>query len=336
MKILVIRFSSIGDIVLTSPVVRCLKLQLAAEVHFLTKERYRDLVVANPHIDKVFLIEDAISPAMTDLHRERYDYIIDLHKNLRTLVLRLGLRRRFKSFNKLNFRKWLLVNAKVNQMPDRHIVDRYLGAVRSLGVQNDGKGLDFFIPKGQEVKLAKEWKYLRKNKQSPFVVFAIGAAHATKRLPEDQIRTLCQSLDLPIVLLGGPAESAVGERLASELGAAVFNACGRWRLGQSASIIQQATVVISHDTGMMHIAAAFRKPLISIWGSTVPAFGMYPYVPEAVDSFEIHEVKGLRCRPCSKIGHDRCPKGHFQCMKNQSMEKLAGSVRKKWSVANGF
>lgn len=330
MKILIVRFSSIGDIVLTTPVARCLKTQLGAEVHFLTKEGYADLLVANPHIDKLYLIRDSISPALTDLHRERYDYIVDLHNNLRTLLLRLGLRRRFLSFQKLNWQKWLLVNAKINRLPDRHIVDRYLDAVRKLGVQNDGQGLDAYVPKGQKVRPAHLFPYLKKTRQKHYLAIAIGAAHATKRLPEEKLIELCQSLDLPIILLGGAAEAAQGERIAAACGARVFNACGQLSLGQSASVLQQARVVISHDTGMMHLAAAFRKPLLSVWGSTVPSFGMYPYFPTTVQKYDIVEVAGLSCRPCSKIGFDRCPKGHFRCMKDQSVESLVGRVRRHW------
>ncbi len=308
---------------LTTPVVRCLKKQLDADVHFLTKKPFAAILESNPYCDKVYTFENDLEASLINqLQSEQYDWIIDLHHNLRSLRLKWTLRKPSRSFNKLNLEKWLLVNSGWNWLPDRHIVDRYMDTVTHLGVQYDGEGLDYFIP--QEVSLPAGTL-----PEAPFVAFAIGATHATKRLPEDKIMTICQSLQQKVVLLGGNAEAAEGQRIAEACGPHVINLCGRLSLHQSALAAKLAETVITHDTGLMHMAAALRKPIVSIWGSTVPSFGMYPFYPTGMQKNTSIEVKNLPCRPCSKIGHARCPKGHFRCMQNQDISAIMGSINKQ-------
>ncbi|MBI1224573.1 MAG: glycosyl transferase [Bacteroidetes bacterium] len=317
-KILVIRFSSIGDIVLTSPVVRCLKQQLGAEIHYLTKLQYLSLLESNPYIDRIFTIKKNISEVLPELRLQHYDYVIDLHKNLRTFQVRFGLFFGIKwlAFNKLNLKKWLLTSLKINWLPEVHIVDRYLAAVAPLGVKNDGLGLDFFF---SDATVASTFL-----PNAPYLAFAIGAQYQTKRLPFAKIVEICQMIGRSIVLLGGTSEAAEGENIAEQAGPHVINLCGKLSLQESAEVLRRANLVISHDTGMMHIAAAFQQKILSIWGNTVPALGMSPYYgnanPNVNTSFE---VEGLSCRPCSKIGFQYCPKGHFKCMKNQDAQKIA-------------
>lgn len=308
MKILIIRFSSIGDIVLTTPVVRCLKQQLGAEVHYLTKRFFGTILAANPNIDKVWTIEDKVSEVLRELEKEGFDYVIDLHKNIRSLQVRRSLSAKVLAFDKLNWEKWLMVNLKWNRLPDTHIVDRYLAPLSEIGLKNDGLGLDYFIPSEEEVDIEK--RYDLKN---GFIAFAIGAAHATKRLPKGKIISICQKTNKAVFLLGGPAEKKIGEEIAQAAGRHIINTCGSLSLHQSASIVRQSNLVITHDTGMMHIAAAFQKKIISVWGNTIPEFGMYPYLKSEADHILI-ENKNLSCRPCSKIGYATCPKGHFKCM----------------------
>lgn len=319
-KILVIRFSSIGDIVLTSPVVRCLKEQLPnTEVHYLTKKAFAGILESNPFIDKVWALDNNLETILKEIGRLEFDYVVDLHNNLRTFFVKQRLRLPNSSFRKLNFQKWLMVNWKINRLPQKHIVERYLHTVKRLGIQNDGKGLDFFIPEQDIVSMES----LPETHRQGYIAFAIGAQHATKRLPEEMILELCKKSNKPIVLLGGKEDRDMGERIASAAGKHIFNGCGVWKLNQSASIVQQAEKVISHDTGLMHIAAAFQKEILSVWGNTIPEFGMYPYQVEKNTAFE---VKGLSCRPCSKIGYKECPKGHFRCMRDQNLEAIAAVV----------
>jgi ADP-heptose:LPS heptosyltransferase len=303
LKILVVRFSSIGDIVLTTPVVRMLKKQLNAQVHYLTKSSYVSLLKNNPYIDSVYQIDNSISEVIADLKKEKYDYVIDLHSNLRTQILKFRLGMPAKSFNKLNMEKFMLTNFKLDKMPKIHIVDRYLETVKHLGVKNDNQGLDFFLSANDKMDIS----IFPKN----YIVFVIGGQHATKILPNEKIISIIKKVNKPVLLIGGPEDGYRGEEIAKACNK-VVNTCGKYSILHSASLVQQATMVITHDTGMMHIAAAFNKKIYSVWGNTVPEFGMYPYL-ESEQSKRI-EVKGLNCRPCSKIGYDKCPKGHFKCM----------------------
>ncbi len=317
-KILILRFSSIGDIVLTTPVVRCIKQQVpGAEVHYCTKQGFKGILEPNPYVDKVHTLGNSLDELVQQLKVENFDFVVDLHNNLRTAIIKTRLGKPAKSFDKLNLEKWLMVNLKVNRLPGVHIVHRYLAAATPLGVQDDGKGLDYFIPAQDEVDLSTLPAPFRQG----YTAFAIGAQHYTKRLPTERIIELCGLLQQPIVLLGGKEDVAVGEEIAAhfaqstnygEPSTIILNACGRYSLAGSASLVRQARLVVSHDTGLMHIAAAFQKDIISVWGNTIPEFGMYPFRTK----YKVLEVNGLPCRPCSKIGYSRCPKGHFRCMRD--------------------
>ncbi|HTF02473.1 MAG TPA: glycosyltransferase family 9 protein [Bacteroidia bacterium] len=307
-KILVIRFSSIGDIVLTSPVIRCLHEQLNAEVHVITKDVFADLYRNNPHVHNVIMIKSKVEEVADVLHREKFDFVADLHNNLRSLQVKRICKTASASFPKLNVRKWIQVNLHADVMPDVHIVDRYFKAVEELGVKNDGKGLDYFITEKNTVNTAS----LPATHQRGYIALTAGAKFATKEMPVEKIIEVINRLQKPVVVLGGKAEAAKGEAIAKACGDLVVNTCGQYNLDQSASLIQQADLVITHDTGMMHIAAAFKKKIYSVWGNTVPEFGMYPYLP--AEGSRIIEVKNLYCRPCSKIGYAKCPQGHFRCM----------------------
>lgn len=320
MKILLLRFSSIGDIVLTTPVPRCLKKQIGAEVHFLTKKSFAGILEPNPYIDKVYTFGREVTEVLPQLKYEKYDYIVDLHHNLRSARVKWALGCPSRAFRKLNFEKWLLVNLKINRLPDKHIVHRYLEAAAELGVQYDGGGLDYFIPADQELPVETVDARLREGR---FIAFAIGATHATKRLPPEKIAAVCAGIQQPVVLLGGKTEAEYSAGLAAQAGAHVVDLCGKLSLHQSASVVRQAARVLTHDTGLMHIAAAFRKEIVSFWGSTVPEFGMYPFYPEGFSCNTTLEVKHLSCRPCSKIGFERCPKGHFSCMQTLNWEPAA-------------
>lgn len=316
MKILVIRFSSIGDIVLTTPVIRCLKLQRPEiTVHYCTKLSFKSLLEPNPYIDKFHFLQDSINELAEELDKEHFDWVIDLHNNLRTAILKFKLGVRSKSFDKLNWEKWLLVNLKINKMPRLHIVDRYMKTIEHLAANYDGMGLDHFIPQKDVLPLSS----LPKPFQKGYVIYAIGGQHETKKLPLPKMKELVAKIDQPLVLIGGKEDQANGEELEKHgraLGKQVISYCGKVNLHQSASLIQQSNKVYSHDTGMMHIAAAFKKEVVAIWGNTVPAFGMYPFQTKYIS----WEVQGLSCRPCSKIGFDKCPKGHFKCMNDQALE----------------
>lgn len=318
-RYLVIRFSSIGDIVLTTPLIRCLKEQVKdAEVHFLSKEQFIPILKANPYIDKIHSLADNSQETIRDLKTEQFDYILDLQNSIRSLNIKRSLKRMYFTVNKLNIRKWLIVNFKINRLPDKHISDRYFDTAKLFDIKNDNKGLDYFISDDEIVALDT----LPATFSSGYIALVIGAQHATKRLPPEQIIKLLPNLKHPVILIGGPEDRSRGEIIVQESpGQPVYNGCGKYTINQSASIIRQSNCVITNDTGMMHIAAAFKKQIITIWGNTIRDFGMYAYLPgEGSADFE---VKDLKCRPCSKLGFDKCPKKHFKCMEDQDLGAIA-------------
>ena len=319
-KILVIRFSSIGDIVLTTPVLRCLKNQLEGEVEidYLTKKQYKLIVANNPNVNKVYCIEKSTNEVIENLRKEGYHYIVDLHKNLRSKRVKRQLKVLSFTFDKLNYKKWLFTKFKINKLPSIHIVERYLNAVKPLGVENDNVGLEYYIPENDKIVIADLPEFLRNG----YIAIAIGAQHNTKCLPTHKITEICKKLNKPIILLGGDDDILKGDDIVNKTSNLVYNACGKFNLNQSASIVKQAEAVITHDTGLMHIAAAFNKKTISVWGNTVPDFGMYPYIPQALNQSIIIENNKLDCRPCSKIGYDKCPKKHFKCMEEISVDDI--------------
>jgi ADP-heptose:LPS heptosyltransferase len=310
MKILFLRFSSIGDIVLTTPVIRAVKQQLNAEIHFVAKKSFADVIKNNPYIDKKYYFEKKPDEILAELKGESYDYVIDLQKNRKSFLLKKNLGGKSFTFDKLNFRKWLVVNFKLDVLPHIHIVDRYMKAVEPLGVKNDNDGLDYFITPEDEKAIST----LPFSSQQ-YIGWVIGAKHNTKRLPPEKLISIARKINSPVVLLGGKEDFARGEILVKEVGGNIFNACGKFSLNESAAIVKHAKKIITHDTGLMHIAAAFRKEIISVWGNTIPEFGMYPYFGAEKDTSVILEVKNLSCRPCSKIGFEKCPRGHFKCMR---------------------
>lgn len=325
MKILVVRFSSIGDVVLTTPVIRAIKEQCPDfEIQFITKEVFRSLVEYNPHISKVHTFKRSIKEVMPQLKLERFDRIIDLHHNLRSVILSFYLGVKAERFRKLNLLKWILVNLKWKVMPDLHVVDRYFGAVRILGVQNDQKGAELFLSVQDKVDVKHELGFESGN----YIAVAIGAQFATKRMPEELLVNVLQKLEFPAVLCGGENDAEMAELVIKSLPKKLINnACGKFSLLQSASIVSQSATLITNDTGLMHIASCFNIPTVSVWGNTVPELGMYPYFPKNKALYSIHQVEGLKCRPCSKIGFQSCPKGHFDCMRNQDAEDIASKAK---------
>ncbi len=201
LKVLIIRLSSIGDIVLTTPVVRCLKQQLPnAEIHYLTKYSFREILQSNPYIDKLHLLEENFEQVIMKLKKENFDYIIDLHHNLRTLKIKQALKKvKAYSLNKLNVRKWFLTAFKINLLPPVHIVDRYLETVKILGVVNDRKGLDYFIS-AEDIVPDKD---IPASHSLGYIGIVIGAAHNTKKLPLHKLKELCVQIKHPIILLNG-------------------------------------------------------------------------------------------------------------------------------------
>lgn len=266
------------------------------EIHYLTKNSFKSLLEPNPYLSMVYGIDKSTNEVLGELKDERYDYVIDLHVNLRSMNVKRSLKMLSFEFNKCNFQKWILVNFGLNRMPKVHVVDRYMETLKAFQIENDNKGLDYFFHDNERPVLPKGY-------EDEYIVIVIGAAHFNKKPRVEQYIELCQKIRRKIVLVGGSSEAKDGERIANECGSKVWSFAGKTSLDGSAALLRDAQLVITPDTGMMHIAAALKKPIISLWGCTVPDFGMYPYQNNNLD-VRI-EASHLKKRPCSKLG-DKC------------------------------
>lgn len=314
-KILIIRFSSIGDIILTTPIIRATKEQLNAEIHFVTKKGFKDIIAANPNISKVHTFNDSVNEIIRDLKAEKFDLIIDLHKNIRSFRLIRALNIKSTSYNKLNFNKLLSVLLKSKQpLPKKHIVDRYFEGINKIGVVNDYKGLEYFLDESK-LKLSD----LKSQLPVKYVSIVLGGSYYTKQIPIKKVLEICKIVPIPIVLLGSDKEANLAKEISLQF-PIIIDFCGKLSFNESAYVIKHSEWVITSDTGLMHVAAAFRKKIISVWGNTIPEFGMEPYMPHE-ENVKL-EVNELSCRPCSKLGHRQCPKQHFNCMNKIDFSEL--------------
>jgi ADP-heptose:LPS heptosyltransferase len=330
MKFLVIRFSSIGDIVLASPVFRCLKKQvLTAEVHFLTKSSFKIVTASNPYIDKFFYYDKDINAVIDDLKNEEYDYVIDLHNNFRSNKVKRKLGVKSYTIDKLNLEKYLLTRLRMNIMPKRHITQRSLDTVAAFGVKDDGGGLDYFIPDADKVRESD----IPASHLAGYIAIVIGASYHTKKLPVYKLQQLCANIHHPIILIGGNEDVAVAEQVAAIDSYKIYNACGKFNLNESADLVRRSKLVISHDTGLQYIASAFNKPVLALWGSTSPLLDVEPYygkpflTTQQVAPYEnIIRMPKLKCQPCSKYGNKKCPLGHFKCMNEMDISYIISRV----------
>jgi ADP-heptose:LPS heptosyltransferase len=332
-KILIIRFSSIGDIVLTTPVVRCLRQQLAVDthIHYLVKQEFIAVIDTNPHINKCWAYEKTSEKALiSSLAAQNFDVVIDLQNNWRSMRIRraMGAKKSYV-FNKLNVRKWLLTQFKINILPPLHVVDRYMQTVADLGVGYDGRGLDYFIPPSEEIDpfgYADDDFWQRYPK---YVAVAIGAAHGTKQIPTQKVAEVAKILatkGIAVLLLGGKNDIKAAEQVTNEQLGNVLNLVGQLSLHSSASILRQSWRVLAPDTGLMHIAAALGCRMVSVWGNTVPAFGMTAFYPVDSVAAEIIQNNNISCRPCSKLGYPTCPKSHFDCMQQIKSSDIVAAL----------
>jgi ADP-heptose:LPS heptosyltransferase len=320
LKILIIRFSSMGDIIYTSPVIRCLKNQLEnVEIHYLTKPSFKFLLDNNPYLDQLHLLKPKLADTISDLKKERFDIVIDLHNSLRSLLVKMQLGVKSSTYKKERLKKWLAINWKVNLIKSDHLVDRYLKTVAFLGVKNDAKAIDYFLPAdAQSIE-----KILPHHYNKPYIAFVIGATHFTKRMPNNKVIELCNQLNLPIVLLGGKDVADNANAIHQATMDKTVNTVGKITLNDSVTIVKNAAHVIGFDTGLTHIAEAFNKKLVTIWGSTVPELlGVQPY--QVANHYEAGVE--LSCRPCSKFGLSACPKKHFNCMKTIDLGKIVNFI----------
>lgn len=327
MRILCVRFSSIGDVLLTTPLVRALKRRHRdAELVFVTKRSMAPLVADNPHLDQVLALEPGES--ITDLARRvralRPTHGLDLHGSLRSAALRLLVRCRWSGHSKRKLARTTLIATKID-LYGKHVpvAERYFEAARGggadLDVHPDGGPPEFFLSAAARER-AGRWLAERGLDAQPLAALAPGAAHATKRWPIAHWLALVERLQRAgygLVAVGGPED----RDLASRLGSNVASAAGAFTLQDTGACLARAAVLVSGDTGVMHMATGVGTPVVALFGPTVEAFGFFPYTKRAA----VLE-RELGCRPCSAMGTERCPLGHHRCMEDLLPDQVAAAV----------
>ena len=300
---------------LTTPIVRCIKNQLSAEVHYLTKSQYADLLSDNPHIDNLILADVLNNQLVQKLKAQEFDHIIDLHDNFRSMKLRYLMRVPASITKAQGFKKWFYLNTGKKYFEERSMVVEHFDAVKNLNVINDHLGLDLYISESHTANLNRD-------PNKPIVAINLGGSKITKRIPMRLVAPLISN-NYQLHFLGGNDLNIENPGISTN----------QWHVGklsiqETANIIAQSDIVISGDTGVMHMAAALRRPILSVWGSTDPIFGFEPYYGHSAVPGIALKVDSLNCRPCSRHGKKKCPKGHMNCINLLSTSDLEESLRK--------
>ena len=327
-RVLCVRFSSIGDVLLTTPLLRALQRRHPTdELYFVTKRAMAPLVEDNPHVSAVVALEPG--ERITDLARRLRalapTHGLDLHGSVRSRALRLLVPARWSGYSKRKIARTALIAAKVDlYRTPVPVAERYFEAARAFDVTPDGGPPEFFLSAAARERMAS-WLRERGLGEAggggPFLAIAPGAAHATKRWPLDHWRVLAERLrrmGFALLAVGGPDDRA----LITELGAGVVNAAGELSLQETGACLARARVVVSGDTGVMHMATGVGTPVVALFGPTVEEFGFFPYRARATVI-----QRNLTCRPCSAMGSERCPLGHHRCLVDIVPDEVAAAVK---------
>ena len=323
------RFSSLGDLVLTTPLFRAIKrAHPGARVTLLTRTEYVPLFAHNPRIARVIGWDgtSSLSAITRELRKTEWTHRLDLHGSVRSFLVRRAVGGRWHGYPKRRLARSIQIRFKKDVYRDRrHVAERYFDAARGLGVSPDGQPPEVFVP--MEATLGGD-RFLGDAGVSGLTLIALvpGAAHFTKRWPEHHWAALTELLvqkGLGVVVLGGPAEAGLGARLAAIAGKHGVSAAGKFDLAGTAALLKRMRCAVAGDTGVMHLATAVQVPVVTLLGPTVGEFGFLPYNARST----IIE-RDLDCRPCSKMGGPACPLGHHHCLEWIPAEEVAEAVRR--------
>ncbi len=320
-KILIIRQSSIGDIILTTPLVRAVRKRFPkAQIDFLVKKEFATLLQHNPHISNVLAYDkttgfEGLKALKKQFRATKYDRIIDLHKNLRSTFLKIGLNALTTSYSKEYINRFLLLKLRINRYKNIiPVYEQYFDAVRKDDIFYDGKGTEVFLPDAEIQKVRQSLKAENYDFQKPLVVLCPGASSPTKRWTPEGFAEVgnfyAQNYGAWIVFSGGKEDVELCQNIAQNIDYQIINFAGKFNLLGSGALLGQANLVVTNDTGMMHMAQAQKTPVTAIFGCTVKELGFFP-LPKKSNVVEYQ----ISCRPCTHNGRETCPKGHFDCMK---------------------
>ncbi|MEI6060891.1 MAG: lipopolysaccharide heptosyltransferase II [Bacteroidota bacterium] len=326
---LIIRFSSIGDVILTTPLIRCLRAKYPdCRIDFLVKKEFAVVLSRNPHLNTIITFDKKAGKSeltrVRNLVREnRYSHIFDIQRNIRSIIIAAGSGALVSTFSKKLLARDLLVRFGINVYNEiKPVFLRYFEAAALLGVEYDGKGTEVFPDATEIQNVAKILESNNYKKENPLLVIAPGAQWANKRWPAEGFAaaadTFCIKTGAFAVLIGGPGDEEICVQVRSLMKTPALNLAGKLSLMGSASMLGKATMVFTNDTGMLHMAQAMKAPVVAVYGPTTRELGFFP-LPE---NSKVAEIE-LSCRPCTQKGLDTCPKTHFRCMKEIRPKKVS-------------
>jgi len=327
-KILVVRLSSLGDILLTTPAVRVLAKRFPeAKIDFLVKERYAPLLAQNPYLRKVIKLEKGDLPELLALRntiRKEYDLVVDLHANLRSSVITPFFGGpSVVRFRKRSFSRFLLVRLKLNLLKGNlSVPERYMKALEKFGVADDGLGLDFYADPSAEIR-AKDMLHTLRFQEKEAIVLAPGAKWPTKQWPLKKFIELCNLLPgQRFIVMGEEREKGLGEEIERALPGRAVSLAGQTDFQIAGEILRRCKAMVTNDSGLMHLGCAVKVPVVALFGSTCREFGFFPFRANS----KVIEKK-LSCRPCTAIGKSACKLGTLECLEGISAEEVAEAVR---------
>ncbi|MEW6557729.1 MAG: lipopolysaccharide heptosyltransferase II [Elusimicrobiota bacterium] len=317
MKILIVRLSSIGDIVLATPLIRCLRNKYpSAQIDFILKEKYAEILSANPYISNLVLFNGNLIKFAKKIKAEKYNIIIDIHRNFRSFILTLFSNAQIVRYKNFLFQRFLLTELGLNFYRQKiPVAQRYLAAVKQLGVVDDNKGIDFFIDEKIKNKFVQLYKF-------EYISICPVAIWKTKRWPKENFIALAKKIiekyNYNILIFGGKTDFEYCESIKNQIGYTekTKNLCGL-SLQETAVVLTKCKHLLTNDTGLMHIAEALKIPVVAFFGPTVEEFGFYPQSAKSKVF-----AKNISCQPCSTKGSQICPGGHFRCMKDITVDEV--------------
>jgi lipopolysaccharide heptosyltransferase II len=320
-KILVIRASSIGDILLATPLVRLLRQRFQkAQIDFVVKTQFADVLRSNPHIDNLYRLDTkngriGLKQIRKELCSNGYDLVVDIHNNFRSSYLRRQKGARIVTLRKYKFYRFLLVQFGWNIYRNiKPVYQRYIETVADYGIVDDNRGLEFFTDQDEQKQIDEMLRQRGFQGERLTICMAPGASKETKRWPVERFANVAEQLiakhNAQIILLGDNHDAELTEKITASLGDEVIDLAGHLDIMQAACALSRADVALTNDSGLMHLATALGKPTVAVFGSTVRELGFFPVGENNI----VVENNSISCRPCTHIGRHKCPKKHFKCM----------------------
>ncbi|MCQ2960050.1 MAG: lipopolysaccharide heptosyltransferase II [Bacteroidales bacterium] len=331
------RLSSIGDIVLTTGLLRCLrKTYPEAQIDFVVKKQFSDILSCVPFVSNVIELDSKkgfseLRNLRNQLRQNKYDVALDIHKNWRSKFIcnTIGAKQVYK-FNKHVFRRWVLTTFRKDIYKEvRPVYLRFIDAAKNISVEHDGKYTELIVPENIQRTVDAMFEQAGISKEKKIVALCPGASFSNKQWQPEKFEKLAKKiideLGYQVILLGGNKESEICSMIENASGAVSF--AGKFNLSQSIAAINKVCATVANDTGMLHVSEALGVPVVGLYGPTAWQFGYFPILPTS----RVAQIENLQCRPCTKMGKNTCPKGHFNCMNEISVdmvfEKLKGIIK---------